>query len=120
MSNNKFASFGEWLRSKIKEKDISNAELARRIDVSATYIGNLLRDFSPNSKTGSIRASEKIVEAIAKELNSDIDEARNAAGYASKNADEIPPEIAAVGFKELSPDDIKNVARYMKFLISEK
>ena len=37
-------TFGEWLRDKIKQGNLSNAEVARRSGVSATYIGNLVRD----------------------------------------------------------------------------
>lgn len=108
MLTGEFANFGDWLRSKIRENDISNAELARRVDVSPTYIGNLLRNYSPNSKTGSIRASEKIVESIAKALNAPIDEARTAAGYAAKNQTvPVPKPIIEALAREgtLHPDD---------------
>lgn len=90
MSDNKNQplTFGDWLRDKIKENAISNAELARRVGVSPTYIGNLIRDFSPNSKTGKIRASEPIIESIAKALNANLNEARLAAGYAPINEGE--------------------------------
>jgi transcriptional regulator with XRE-family HTH domain len=85
MTEIKFTSFGEWLRGKITENNLSNAELGRRVGLSPTYIGNLVRDHSPNSKTGSIRASEGVVASIAKALGVDIDEARLAAGYSPLN-----------------------------------
>jgi transcriptional regulator with XRE-family HTH domain len=80
-------TFGNWLRNQINNANLSNAELARRVGVSATYIGNLVRDFSPNTKKGRGRPSEDVVEQIAKALGADINEARRAAGYAA----DIPP-----------------------------
>lgn len=78
-------TFGEWLRQQIKSKGLSNAEVARRAKVSPTYIGNLVRDFSPNTKDGKGRPSEEVVADIAKAVGGDINEARLAAGYAPEN-----------------------------------
>lgn len=112
-------SFGEWLRNKIKENNISNAELARRIKVSPTYVGNLVRDFSPNSKTGKIRASEKVIEAIAKALNADIDEARLAAGY-SPTKSILPHELAVMDYNGFSDQDLKEIAEFIAFKRAQK
>lgn len=119
MPTSNFASFGDWLRAKIKENDISNAELARRVGVSPTYIGNLLRDFSPNSKTGNIRASELVVEAIANALGADIDEARTAAGYAMKNR-VLPSELALMDFDGFDEEDLQDIAEYVAFKRAQK
>ena len=78
-------TFGDWLRLQITEKNLSNAEVARRAKVSPTYIGNLVRDFSPNTKDGKGRPSEDVVAAIVKAVSGDLDEARLAAGYAPEN-----------------------------------
>lgn len=80
-------SFGDWLREKINERQLSNAALARRAGVSPTYIGNLVRDYSQNTKSGKVRPSEEVVERIAKALgvDVDVDAARLAAGYASQS-----------------------------------
>lgn len=75
-------SFGEWLRQKINNGNLSNAEVARRAKLSPTYIGNLVRDYSPNTKKGVGRPSEEAVEKIARAVASDLNEARIAAGYA--------------------------------------
>lgn len=107
-------TFGGWLRTKINESDISNAELARRVGVSPTYIGNLLRDYSPNSKTGSIRASEPVIEAIAKALNASLDEARLAAGYAPRNEETTG---WYKGLEKLSPEDQKRAKRQIRAII---
>ncbi len=79
-------TFGEWLRQQIKDKGLSNAEVARRAKVSPTYIGNLVRDFSPNTKDGKGRPSEEVVAEIAKAVGGDLNEARLAAGYAPENS----------------------------------
>lgn len=75
-------TFGEWLRERLKSREMSNADLARLTGLSPTYIGHLVRDFSPNTKSGKVRPSEESVTVIASALNAPIDEARLAAGYA--------------------------------------
>ena len=75
-------TFGEWLRLQIKNTGLSNAEVARRAKLSPTYIGNLVRDFSPNTKDGKGRPSEEVVAEIAKAVSGNLNEARLAAGYA--------------------------------------
>lgn len=77
-----YMTFGDWLRDQIKTKNLSNAEVARRAGVSGTYIGNLVRDFSPNTKTGKARPSEDVIEKIVRAIGGDLNEARLAAGYA--------------------------------------
>lgn len=79
-------TFGEWLRQKIIEMNVSNAEVARRAKVSPTYIGNLVRDYSPNTKNGKVKPSLDVVDAIAKAVGSSVNEARLAAGYASDSS----------------------------------
>lgn len=119
MTEIKFTSFGEWLRGKIAENNLSNAELGRRVGLSPTYIGNLVRDYSPNSKTGSIRASEGVVASIAKALGVNIDEARLAAGYSPLNTLVFDEETIGL-FKQkekLSPAKQRLVNRQLKAII---
>lgn len=75
-------TFGQWLREKINQRNLTNAEVARRAGVSSTYIGNLVRDYSQNTKSGKARPSVEVVDQIAKALNVSTYEARLAAGYA--------------------------------------
>lgn len=75
-------SFGKWLRGKLYDKRVNNAELARRVGVSATHIGNLVRDYSPNTKSGVARPTIELTDKIAIALGIPKDEARLAAGYA--------------------------------------
>lgn len=87
-------TFGNWLRTNLNRAGLSNAELGRRVGVSGTYIGNLIRDYSQNTKSGRVRPSEEVVESIAKALGTDVDEARLAAGYAAKHGGKIADEIS--------------------------
>ncbi len=105
-------TFGEWLRKKLPESNISNAELARRVGVSPTHIGNLIRDYSPNKRTpGPSRPSEDVVEAIAKALNQPVDEARRAAGYSSDD------DGLFSGLEKLSPERQKLAKQTIRALI---
>ena len=65
-------NFSDWLRKELSTSDLSNAELARRINKSATYIGHLVRNFSPNTKNGQVRYVNLDVErtqSIAERLD---------------------------------------------------
>jgi transcriptional regulator with XRE-family HTH domain len=109
-------TFGEWLRKKLKDRDMSNARLARLSNLSPTYIGNLVRDFSPNSRSGKIRPSEEAVAGIVKALGADLNEARLAAGYApvadSSTSIPITDDIRVVlERRELTPDEAEEFER---------
>lgn len=86
-------TFGDWLREQIKKAGLSNAEVARRTGLSPTYIGNLVRDHSPNTKKGKGRPSEFTVEKIAKAVNGNLNTALTAAGFVPKNEALISHEI---------------------------
>ena len=104
-------TFGDWLRQQIKESGFSNAEVARRAGVSPTYIGNLVRDFSPNTKDGKGRPSEEVVADIAKAFGANTDDARLAAGYAPledasarglhRGYDKLSPRLRRVADKQI-------------------
>lgn len=95
-------SFGDWLRKQLNSKGFSNAEFARLIGVSPTYVGNLVRDYSPNMTTlRAPRPGEAIVEKMAIILNVPLNDVRRAANYAP--IDEIDDGLYD-GLDELSPD----------------
>ena len=81
-------SFGKWLHDWRERAGMKQVELARRLEVSPTYISNLERDISPSAKTGRPQPSRDFVDRLAKALRVPIAEARLAAGYA-------PPESTA-------------------------
>lgn len=115
-------SFGDWLRQKIKDKNLSNAEVARRANVSPTYIGNLVRDFAPNTKSGKGRPSEEVLADIVKAVSGNLNEARLAAGYAPLGESAIPEELAGLfhGAEDWSPKKreaiIKKIQDEVNFL----
>lgn len=111
-------SFGEWLREQIKNKGLSNAEVARRAKVSATYVGNLVRNFSPNTKSQTVKPSEEVVENIAFAVGASIDSARLAAGY-SPSKGSIPDAILKTDFSIFSEDQINEIIAFIKFKRSE-
>jgi predicted transcriptional regulator len=51
-------TFGNLLEGWRKSAGISQSELARRLNLSPTYISQLERDYYPNSKSGKGRPSE--------------------------------------------------------------
>lgn len=109
-------TFGEWLRKKILEQRISNRELAQMAGLSPTYVGNLVRDYSPNMiGNRAPRPGEDVVERIAKALNAPLDEARLAANYAPRNGDTNAGLFA--GIESLSPDRQRLARRQIRAII---
>jgi len=75
-------TFGQRLKGWREAAGLSQAELARRIDASATWVSNLERDFSPTAKGGKPQPSVETCDKIAHALGIKIAEVRLAAGYA--------------------------------------
>lgn len=51
--------------------------------VNVSYISNLERDFSANTRSGKPRPSEALCEKFAKVLDVDLSDVREAAGYSA-------------------------------------
>jgi transcriptional regulator with XRE-family HTH domain len=82
---NYLMTFGSQLKAWRKAKGMTQPELAKAVGVNVSYISNLERDFSPNTKSGKPRPSEALVEKFSKVLEISLDEIRLAAGYAPLN-----------------------------------
>ncbi len=110
-------TFGEWLRKELNVSGMSNAELARRAGVSATYVGNLVRDYSPNMRSArNPRPSEEVTADIAKALDVPLNVARKAAGYSTM--DEPDEEGLFAGLSNLSPERQHLAKRQIRAIIS--
>jgi transcriptional regulator with XRE-family HTH domain len=79
-------TFGRKLQRWRESANITQAELARRVEVSPTYISNLERDFSPTAKGGKPQPSVETCDKIARALGVKVAEVRLAAGYAPQGA----------------------------------
>lgn len=114
--------FADWLKTNREESRLSLRALAKAIDnlCSDAFLSQLENRRYKGKKGALMQPDKLIVIALAKVFGANVDRALVLADYPPENAFEIPPEIAAVGFEGLSPDDIKNVAKYMRFLKSEK
>lgn len=77
-------TFGQKLKRWREAAHVSQAELARRMDVSPTWVSNLERDFSPSAKDGKPQPSIETCDKIARALGVRVAEVRLAAGYAPK------------------------------------
>lgn len=105
MNKDKENTFGELIREALVEKGWSNAELARRTGFSATYIGNLIRDYSLTKSGKPTRLPLDTVDTIAKALQKPLPLFRQAAGLAS-------PETSG----ELkSKDEVELISLYRQF-----
>jgi transcriptional regulator with XRE-family HTH domain len=118
--------FGAHVQRWREKAGINQAELARRAKVSANYISNLERDFSPSSKDGKPHPSVAVVDRIARALGVSLAEARPAAGYA--RPDEVSKENGydesefAVLFHEsqkLAPDQKEKFRTIMEMVTNQ-
>jgi transcriptional regulator with XRE-family HTH domain len=82
--------FGEMVRTRRMALNLSQRDLAKRINRSATYINYVERGINPSAKDHSFKPSVEAVDAIAKVLRIDENEARLAAGYAPRNPETRP------------------------------
>jgi transcriptional regulator with XRE-family HTH domain len=132
-------TFGQRLKEWREAAGISQAELARRIEASATWVSNLERDFSPTAKGGKPQPSVETCDRIAHALGVKIAHVRIAAGYAppgkpetwltkEKEIDEHAREREAEaarraqmikGFDQLSPQKQAQILGILKILQSD-
>lgn len=83
------SGFGTWLRSHRKALRLYQSDVAKRADVSPSYISTLERE-QPHTLTGDvIRPDRDKVIAIAKAVKGDVDEALRLCGYAPVEPDEF-------------------------------
>lgn len=76
-------TLGELIQQALIDLGWKNAELARRTGFSATHIGNLIRDYSPGTKSGRpTRLPAETVDKIADALKRPRSQFRKAAGLA--------------------------------------
>lgn len=111
-------SFGKWLYNQRKEARLTQGELARRAHISTSYVSTLERE-QEHTVTGALpQPDREIVIDLAKVLNADIDEALLAAGYAPKNASQIPaPILEAIGRNgTLTENENELVANFIDML----
>lgn len=84
-------TFGQKLKRWREAAHVSQAELARRMNVSPTWVSNLERDFSPSARGGKPQPSIETCDKIARALGVKIAEVRLAAGYAPPGESELWP-----------------------------
>lgn len=121
-------SFGQKLQRWREAAHLSQAELARRMDVSRNYVSNLERDFSPTAKGGKPQPSAETCDKIARALGVKIADVRLAAGYAppkggdqNEEAKEIEAQAARAAemmdyFLRLSPERQAQALAMIKIL----
>jgi transcriptional regulator with XRE-family HTH domain len=99
--------FGAFIRRMREAKEIGLREMAKKIDVSPTYLSKVERDEFPPP-------TEERVKAIAKIIKCDPDDLLARAGRIATDISNIikrhPVELAA-HLRSLTPDDINQLAR---------
>jgi transcriptional regulator with XRE-family HTH domain len=85
-------TFGQKLSKWRRAKGMNQAELARALDLSPTYVSYLERDINPSAKNGKPRVSVEVADRIATALGVSTSEVRLASGYAPPSSTEAEQE----------------------------
>lgn len=121
-------TIGNLILRRLKDLNISKAELAKRVGVSRAYIGDLANQ-TAKTQTGFYRPGPEIVQKLAHELQVPASEILNAIGYTTErngaqpskpqNVAEFLERLSAMGFElyrfsaedleELGPDDLQGL-----------
>lgn len=109
-------TLGEVIDRALTKLGWSNAELARRTGLSTTHIGNLRRDISPGSKTGTFtRVPDATIQKLHDALGVPLDTLRLAAGL-SAVTHETPPSLTEIlnYLRDLPPARVKDIEVIVK------
>jgi transcriptional regulator with XRE-family HTH domain len=117
--------FGAWLRDKRENLRYSVTELAAMAGVSKQYLSRIERAEEQLLTNKPTQPALDKVEDLARALNVDVSEAREMAGYPSRNGRRPKPQNAAefaerlqemgfeiqtdFDFEKLGPDDLQDV-----------
>lgn len=113
--------FGEWLKTQRNNKKWSTRKLAGKAGnvCTAGYITQIENNSYVSKKGKPMRPCEEIITALAEALDADVNEALELAGYATKTVSHIPDEILKVRFEEFTPEQIQEVAEFMRHKIKK-
>lgn len=105
-------TFGDWLRENRKIKYLTMQALADKVGMSKQYI-SVLERAEPHPLTDKpVTPTVEKVELLAKALEVDIDEAREAAGYSLTR----PRNSITIYTEGLTTEDIENITRFANYL----
>lgn len=118
MNQNPAESFARWMCSRRSELGITLDVLQERTGIKKQHL-SVLERASPHSLTGkAVIPKRPTVEKIAKGLQSPVNEAMEAAGYAPQNQ-RIPDIISSFDFSQLNESALKEIESFIKFKFSE-
>lgn len=114
-------TFGERLREKLTEVGMTAAELSRRSNVTKQNISRILNN-TPHSITGALpKVEPETVKKLAEPLLWDINEALDAAGYASSHSGiqfSLAPDVRiALLDKNLTEDEQAEIVQELGFAL---
>lgn len=120
-------TFGGKLQRWRENAHLSQADLARKLEVSPTYVSNLERDFSPSAKGGKPRPSVKLCVKIARVLGIPESEVKAAAfdiqGLENESVPETIEETLRDAFffggKGLTEEEVEKLRPFMELLDRE-
>lgn len=112
------SDFSEWLRDNRLKAGLSLRQLERRINRACTfaYLDQLEKDVR-GKKGRPLRPDLEIVDALARAFNQPKEEARRAAGYASKELDAHDLDDVRISFLDgsaLTDEDKEEILRTIR------
>ena len=108
----------ELVRRRINELGLTNAELARRVNLSRGYIGNIVNETAP-TQSGQYNLSPETVKSLAKELKISENEILSAMNYLA-DGKVLPSELAIIDYDGFDEQDLEEIAEYINFKRAQK
>lgn len=120
MNKKLMSRFSEWLKTNRKLSGLTLMQLKSAIGdlCSDAYLSQLENDRYKGKKGNPKKPDKTIVIALARVFNADVDKVLELTDYAPTN--QLPAELNAIGFNELSKEDLEKIASYIQFLKSQK
>jgi len=105
---NSVRDFGLWLRRILEERELTGADLARRMEVRDSTVSRILG--------GKAKPSPLTLDAMSKALNIPFDELMGRAGYPSNPSLKILPGVTQEQMALISDTELMGLARKLKNL----
>ncbi len=114
-------SFGENVRLALLDRGWSNAQFSRRVGISTTMIGNIIRGLSPGTKSGELNLKPEMVDKISSLLEFPPAEARLLAGCNPVDLAKIEPYLATLMYEhsDLEEKDKDELRPTLEMMLAE-
>lgn len=104
---------------RLKDLNLSKAELSRRVGVSRSYIVNMANGTAP-TVSGQYEPSPEVTEKLAIHLQVEPSEILDAMGYTPTSITTLPAELRDIPFTKLHKSSLDLLREFCLFLLNRQ